>query len=261
MNYFDLTPEFISKYKISSYKNANHGGQKKVFIVNVGTEVFALKVVENADERLDRELEIYKKYNTSYGIPKIKEIDKFGKNLIIFEEYIEGNDLSDISSTFNNNEEKIIKLIKEIVLILDPIWTANFVHRDLKPQNIRIKPNGDPVVLDFGIARDLNSDSITATGGQPLSYLYATPEQYQGKKNLISYRTDFFNLGLIAYYLYTNSLPFGNNKIEIDKIYQKPIPLVKLDSSIIERFCNAVLKNNPSERPRNVEIVLNLLIR
>lgn len=114
-------------------------------------------------------------------------------------------------------------------------------------------------MLDFGIARALDDESITATGVQPYTWPFASPEQYSGQKNLISYRTDFFCLGIIAYYLYTNSLPFGNNRGEIYKAFQDDKLIVNSGNEYIDTFCNNVFKKNPSERPRKIELFLKLI--
>jgi serine/threonine-protein kinase len=152
-----------------------------------------------------------------------------------------------------------LDLVFKVGNILKPVWEANYVHRDIKPQNIRIKTNGEPIVLDFGIARALDEKSITATGGQPLSWLFASPEQYEGNKALISYRTDFFCLGIIAYYLYTNELPYGKDRYEIQTAFQNANHKIVTNNEILNVFCKAVLRINPSERPRKIETFLKLL--
>ena len=82
-----------------------------------------------------------------------------------------------------------------------------------------MRGNGNPVVLDFGIARALDEKSITVSG-QPLSWRFASPEQFFGQKKYISYRTDFFCLGIMAFYIFTNRLPFGNTQSQIEKVFE-----------------------------------------
>jgi serine/threonine-protein kinase len=249
----------IDHFNITAYSTPKRGGQKIVFIVTIGGKKFALKIINTADERFEREIRICEQFNTNNGIPKIIRVEKYGSDTVILEEYIEGNDLCDVCSQYRNNEPKTIKLIYDIGIILKPVWNARYVHRDLKPQNIRIRPNGDPVVLDFGIARALDEETITVTGSQPLSVFFASPEQYTAQKKLISYRTDFFCLGIIAYYLYTAVLPFGRSKEEIYDTFQKNDFPVTMTSKVLNIFCNSVFKKNPSERPGRIEAFLNLL--
>lgn len=254
-----LTQDLIKHFRISNYSAPKRGGQKTVFIVTIDGIEYALKIINTVDERFEREVRICGKYSQNDGIPNIIRIEKFEKETIILEEYIDGDDLCDIHHLFVGNEEKICDLLHKVAIILQPVWNDNYVHRDLKPQNIRIRKNGNPVVLDFGIARALDEESITATGGQPLSWLFASPEQYAGQKSLISYRTDFFCLGIIAFHLFTNKLPFGADRGEIYAAFQKKDLSISISSKILNEFCNAVFKKNPSERPRKIESFLKLL--
>lgn len=259
MSIISLKDSFIDHFNISEYEVANNGGQKRVFIVTILDIKYALKIINIVDERFEREVKICKQFDDNIGITKIYKIEKFEKETIILEEYIEGNDLSEIYMEYINDEKKVCELVLEIAEILIPIWTARYVHRDLKPHNIRIRRNGKPVVLDFGIARALDEDSITLSGIQPLTYFYASPEQYSGHKNLISYKTDFFCLGIIAYFLFTNTLPFGNDRNIIAKKFQDNELSIIMKSQILNNFCNNVFKKNPSERPRRIETFLKLL--
>ncbi len=259
MSALKLSDKILKHYNISDYSTPKSGGQKTVFIVTIEEEKYALKVINIADKRFEREVKICKKYSGYYGIPKLIHIETIGKDTIILEEFIDGNDLCDVSTTFHKDETKICELLSKVTTIMKPIWEDNYVHRDLKPQNIRIRNDGIPFVLDFGIARALDEDSITSAGGQPLTYLFASPEQYAGNKKLISYRTDFFCMGIIAYYLYSNSYPFGNNKNKIQEYFKKSDLSVRIENPIITNFCNAVFKKNPSERPRKIESILKLL--
>jgi serine/threonine-protein kinase len=255
-----LSTLILQRYNITDYTFIKQGGQKTVFLVNIEGVKYALKLIHNSDERFNREVDICKKYSEKGGIPKILQIDIIGSQTIILEEYIIGNDLFDIKDNYFGNEVVILKLLHDICKILLPIWYDQYVHRDLKPQNIRIKNDGLPIVLDFGIARALNEESLAMTGDQPLSYMFASPEQYAGRKNLISYRTDFFCLGIIAYFLYTGKYPFGDRKDIVDSTFKTGNLAVNVDSMRIEEFCNAVFTMNPSDRPRRPEDLINLTI-
>ena len=91
-----------------------------------------------------------------------------------------------------------IDLIAELVVALRILWKKNIVHRDLKPLNIIITDNG-PRIIDLGIARLLDSTSITQTWAPsgPGTPAYASPEQIENRKKQIDTRSDQFNLGII----------------------------------------------------------------
>jgi serine/threonine protein kinase/tetratricopeptide (TPR) repeat protein len=86
------------------------------------------------------------------------------------------------------------------------------IHRDIKPDNILVEPQGQPRVLDFGIARVLDADhrvSLDTQSGQLLGTLaYMSPEQIAGDPNAIDIRTDVYALGLIGFELLSGTLPY-----------------------------------------------------
>ena len=86
----------------------------------------------------------------------------------------------------------------------------SIVHRDLKPANIIIRPDGTPCIIDFGIARFLDMESLTNTlsPSGPRTPLYASPEQMRNDKHLIDMRTDFFALGIVAMELFLGVHPY-----------------------------------------------------
>jgi serine/threonine-protein kinase len=254
-----LTKEIINHFNIFKYRHAGPSGQKSVFIVEIDSTEYALKIIKVADERTLREIDILKKYDSHRGLPKIVKVEKFETETILLEEYIEGDDLSNLLDNYFGDEKKTLKLIYDISIILKPIWEDRYVHRDLKPQNIRIKSNGLPVVLDFGIARSLNDETITAAGTQPYTWCYASPEQISGNKDLISYRTDFFCLGIMAYKLFYGNLPFGDNRTSVEECFNQKLASLSFENGVLPNFCSNVLKYNTSERPRKIETYLKLL--
>lgn len=255
-----LTQDIINHFKIASCQQASTpSGQKNVFIVDIAGCLYALKIIHIADERFEREVKISQQFNHLPGIPSIIKVEQFQGETIVLEEYIDGSDLSELAASYIGDADAVKDVIYKVATILEPVWVADYVHRDLKPQNIRVRNDGSIVVLDFGIARALGEESITATGSQPLSWFYASPEQYAGKKNLISYRTDLFCLGIIAFYLYTGELPFGRTKEEIAKKFLSPPYLINSGNSEIDLLCHTVFKHAPSERPRKISKFLNLI--
>ena len=249
----ELSQKLIDHFKITKVETTKKGGQKKVFIVLIDGVKYAFKIINFADERIEREIKICEKFNSNKGIPSIIKVEQFEEDTIIIEEYIEGNDLTDLINEYKNDSAKVIDLIKQVSYILQPVWEAKYVHRDLKPNNIRIKTNGDPCVLDFGIARALDEESITSAGFQPHTLKFASPEQIEGKKEFISYRTDFFCLGIIGYHLFTGGYPFGSSKEKISSAFKNQNLSVNVTNPKLNIFCNNVLKYHPADRPRNFQ--------
>jgi len=93
---------------------------------------------------------------------------------------------------------------------LAALRAAAVVHRDLKPTNIRVRPDGSPVIVDFGLARHLRlSDLTLSTDGARLGTpLYFAPEQWEGTKRDIDHRTDLFAVGILLYQALVGRHPF-----------------------------------------------------
>lgn len=256
-------PEFLSHYRIEKFfQPEKKGGQKSVhFVVRKG-EKQVMKIYDGGkDQRFEREMKIYEKYKESDGIPNVFEISEYEGETVVFEEYIEGDTLEDVVDKYTGDDTKIKELFQRLFTILAPIWKDRYVHRDIKPANIIIRPNGTPVILDFGIARDLGETSITGTGGlQPGTWKWAAPEQYAGQKDMISYRTDFFSLGVVAYFLYHKELPFGKKAEDIDVKFKSDDESCSIaDGCSMKDFLIEAMRFKPSHRPKDIEDLIKLI--
>jgi serine/threonine-protein kinase len=233
------------------------GGQKYVFICTCKGVKCAVKMFRYGfGVREKRELKFYRDNAHNTGIPNIIDVIDHKGETIVVEEFIEGQSLGDVAVKYTENYDKISNLLHCIIDIMKPIWEAKLVHRDLKPANIIIKPDESPVILDFGIFKDPEQSTITDTGFQPHSWDFAAPEQLFGKKEHISYRTDFFSLGVIAYYLYYQMRPFGNSKDGVIATFQAvPLSYASDSACKLNKLFKSVFSINPSERPRNVDFL------
>jgi len=255
----NLSPDLQRHYNITEIHSTKRGGQKIVFIVTKDCKKCVLKLFHNFGKRDIRELEIYEKFKNLNGIPKIISIDDFQGDKVVFEEFIDGSSLQDIASSYAGDAEKIRSLIINITSILAPIWEDNKIHRDLKPNNIMINNKGEPVVIDFGIAQDLTG-TIYTTHFIPNSWDFASPEQLLGQRDQIDYRSDFFNLGLIAYTLYFQHRPFGDNETEVKQKFQLKNTFQITDQNCkFNLFFKECLGNSPADRPRDLKALLDTL--
>jgi serine/threonine-protein kinase len=190
------------------------GGQKKVFLAECGKYgkvVFKVGQCQSASalERIKREVELLKNIKSPY-FPCNYEFSYDDKgNFQILEEYIESKSLEDYLDIYNS-EDKIAEFALELINGMKLLWDMKIVHRDLKPDNILINTDNKPVIIDLGIARDLDGKSLTKTIFQrgPCTPIYASPEQLKNQKDIIDMRTDFFSLGIILAELYLKIHPF-----------------------------------------------------
>ena len=129
----------------------------------------------------------------------------------MLEEYIDGSTLRHYL-----NQYKFLPLSKGLNLLENLLITAKeleknkLVHRDIKPENIMIKDNEEFYLLDFGIARQLDKPSLTATHAHfgPHTPGYAAPEQFRNIKKEIDIRADLFSIGVVVYEALSGKHPF-----------------------------------------------------
>ena len=120
----------------------------------------------------------------------------------LIEEFIAGEDMS--AHLIPGKPWKLSRLVEFFGAICDGLEALSFhniVHRDLRPSNIRVRSNGVPVIIDFGLARLLDLQSLTETfsGAMIGTPRYFSPEQFQGTKRDIDARTDLYALGVLIY--------------------------------------------------------------
>ncbi|NCU05136.1 MAG: protein kinase [Chitinophagaceae bacterium] len=250
-----LSDEFKKHYQIDRFfAPEKKGGQKMVYFVERDGNQQVMKLYpDGKDDRFDREMAIYEKFKDHDGIPKIFETDSYEGEGVVFEEFVPGSPLNDISGTYYQNSDKIKGLMKSIITILTPVWEQNLVHRDIKPENVMIRNDGQTVLLDFGIARDLGATSITSTGFQPGTYIWAAPEQLEGKKDMVSLRTDLFSLAVLGYYLYHGRMPFGESYADVKARYDSGNESCSIDCTCsLKPFFETALRFSPNYRPRKV---------
>src|SRR5262245_64106452 len=99
--------------------------------------------------------------------------------------------------------------------LLADVYRLSSVHRDLKPGNILITPDGRPVITDFGLALRLHSKDrrLTEPGKAAGTPLYMAPEQFQQDVGPLGPSCDIYSLGVILYELLTGNVPFQSSNV------------------------------------------------
>jgi hypothetical protein len=110
-----------------------------------------------------------------------------------------------------------VALVRKIALALAYAHQTGVVHRDLKPANIMIDSRGEPIVMDFGLARrsDEQGSRLTATGEVIGTIAYMPPEQLSGDLERIGPHSDVYSLGVILYELLTGCAPFHGDMMAL----------------------------------------------
>lgn len=182
-------------------------------------------------------------------------------------EYIEGNTLTSIISgnrTVGLND--ILYIGSQVANGLKEAHKRGLVHRDIKPGNIMITPDGKVKVTDFGIVSLQNEESdITKTGAVLGTASYISPEQAQGKP--VSFESDLYSLGTVLYELIAGKPPFtGDSPIATatKHLTDNPEKLSNYRKDIPKALENAILKlleKRPTDRFKSAEDLRALLLQ
>jgi serine/threonine protein kinase len=220
----------------------------------------AIKVIKTGEaghamERFLRELEISAHLDHPH-IVKIYHVGVCNKFPYCVMEYIQGLPLLDYVETHCLPLAGKLTIIKKIAMALVYAHKYKVIHRDIKPSNILVRDNGDPVLMDFGIAKITQSAnrSITRSGEVVGTLEYMSPEQAEGKKREIDARTDIYGLGAVLYHLLTGRPPVTGSGM-MEKIYNaaegKTVPPSQLVNHLplsVEKICLKALEKKQSNR-------------
>lgn len=146
--------------------------------------------------------------------------------------------------------DKVLDIVAQTAAALHAAHAAGLVHRDIKPGNLLITPEGRVKITDFGIARIADQVPLTATGQVMGTVQYLSPEQASGRS--ASPTTDIYSLGIVAYESLAGRRPFtGESQVAIAmaQINEQPPPLPDTVSEPVRNLVISCLAKNPSERP------------
>lgn len=188
------------------------------------------------------------------NVVRVIDVGKFEDRYFLVMEFVAGDTLDAVLE----RERKIpldraTKIIREIAAGLAAAHRSGIVHRDVKPGNILMSPDGKPHLTDFGLARHAETrKGLTIEGTFLGTPEYASPEQVEGKK--VDHRTDLYSLGCTYYQLLSGTLPFlGESPMEIaiKRAKEDPRPLENASPGMDPRAClivNKLIEREPGKR-------------
>jgi serine/threonine-protein kinase len=172
--------------------------------------------------------------------------------------FIEGSSLSTLverGKWDSSDVQESTRIIQKAALAIHHAHEQGIVHRDIKPANILVDTNGEPHILDFGLARTLRvDDSLTRPGDVLGSPSYMPPELAKGRGNEATPAADIYGLGAVLYYLLTGRAPFVADTLDavVQMVIEEAAPLPRrVNPNIgkdLERICLRCLEKEPSKR-------------
>ncbi|MEY2676333.1 MAG: hypothetical protein RL510_353 [Actinomycetota bacterium] len=184
------------------------------------------------------------------GIADVYDYGEESGNAFLVMELVPGESLATILEREKSlAPNRVLEIIAQTARALHEAHSAGLVHRDIKPGNLLITPNGEVKITDFGIARVADQVSLTATGQVMGTVQYLAPEQATGKPATPA--TDVYSLGVVAYEAISGKRPFTGETqmaIALAQINEPPPPLDEsIDQSVRELILDC-LQKRPAER-------------
>lgn len=189
-------------------------------------------------------------------------------NLCLIMEYVEGVSLDNFIHIINKGpipESNTLEIFNQILDGFAYAHKKGIVHRDIKPSNIILTPDYTPKILDFGIAKIMQSDNrLTRTGTKMGSILYMSPEQVKGQD--VDYRSDIYSLGVTLYEMLAGKIPYENYQSDYEiqnDIVLRALPDITLfNPNVSKNIQNIIAKataKNPEDRFQSCEEFKNSL--
>ena len=252
----ELLGSVIGPYRLSSV--LGHGGAGTVYLAERVDRQYsaqvAIKVVEGAalsaeiGRRFRAERQILANLNHQ-NIARLIDAGETPQRIpYLVMEYVHGEPISDYCDRMRLSVEDRIQLILRVCGAVQYAHQNLVVHRDIKPANILVTPDGTPKLLDFGIAKLLDTDSIAAElaltrmNDRVLTPEYASPEQILGQP--VTTASDVYALGIVLYELLTGLRPYkvsSASQLELERTI-----------CIVEPFKpSAAIKQSAARNPKN----------
>jgi serine/threonine-protein kinase len=280
---FLTTGTKLGRYEIRS--KIGEGGMGEVYLAQdtkldrkVAIKVLPAEVAANQD-RMRRFVQ-EAKAAAALNHPNIAHVYEIGEtdglNFIAME-FIDGQTLRQLISGSHTDLAKLIRYLQHAAEGLAKAHAAGIVHRDLKPDNIMVTLDGHVKVLDFGLAKLVETQGTSGRGSSEIATAilqqhskpgtilgtvgYMSPEQAQGMIEKIDQRSDIFSFGCILFEAVTGQRAFeGKDAIDsLNKIIREPVaPISDLNPSApadLQRVVRRCLAKDPDERYQTIKDV------
>ncbi len=194
------------------------------------------------------------------GVPEIRKVIEVKGRSVLVQGFVEGKTLFDVIERELSAQE-VESVMIQLTDVTAHAHRIGVIHRDIKPGNIMVRPDGTIKLMDFGAAKELRdkTSSDTVIGSRP----YMSPEQIMGRSQR---RSDVWALGVVMYVLYTGMFPFYHEveKVLMDMILEvtpsRPSKFNKEIDPEMERVIMKCMEKNPEDRYRDAGALKEELI-
>ncbi len=256
----DLTNKLIDGYSI--LHRLGVGGMSEVYLAfqqSLHRHV-ALKVMRSDYVGLkDHEQRFLQEARAAAGlvhpnIVQVYDVGTFESVHYIAQEYVPGSNLHAYIQRHGALPlAESLSILWQATSALQKAATVGLVHRDIKPDNLLLTPNGEVKIADFGLARALGQEqNLTVVGVALGTPLYMSPEQVQGLP--VDARSDLYSLGATAYHMLAGRPPFSGDTplaLAMQHVQAKPLPLEELRPDVpksLVAIVHRLLEKSPSDR-------------
>lgn len=259
-------PARIGKYELLEFLGGRTAEVYRARDVNLG-RIVAVKILSDlglTDPEANARFLAEARLTGNLGHPNITSYYDYGEvdgRPYLVMEYVAGRSLGESlrEGTLGDLDARL-EIARQIAAALAFVHSKGIIHRDVKPDNVRIDSSGQVKLTDFGIAK---SDDLSLTGagftvGTPY---YMAPEQIRGHKP--TPLIDVYAFGVLLYELITGTRPFTGATVDeiFDRILHQPLDLEPLSQAPCElrQLISSATDKDAAKRPQSFEIILNRL--
>lgn len=252
--------EYIGRYRI--IRVIGRGGFGTVHLAHDGEldRLVAVKVPHPERIREPADLEAYHRearLHAAIDHPHVVPIYDVGRSeaapFYAVSKFVPGMNLGDRLRQVRPDHRTAASWVATIANALDHIHNQNLIHRDVKPRNVMIGSDGQPYLMDFGLAKVRLASAAAGQIGVVGTPGYMSPEQARGDGALVDHRADIYSLGVVLYELLTGHRPFHGTPTEILHQTQsiEATPPRRVNPKIprdLEKICVKALAQHPAAR-------------
>jgi len=225
----------------------------------VALKVLPLHLCQNEDylKRFRTEAQAQARLNSPYVVTLYSTMEHAAGEVLVLE-YVEGETLEErLKSRGLLPAGEAVRVFEQTLRGLDHIHKLGVIHRDLKPSNIFITRDDDIKLMDFGVARLLDSKDLAQRGTMVGTLLYISPEQINGRDT--DFRSDIYSLGICLFEAVTGRLPFERRSdyaLMHAHVQETPPSPKKLQRAIppeLERVILKSIEKDPDRRYQSAD--------